>query len=72
MSSKRLKQILAWVGIVILVGMYLLTLVSSLFHTTFATQLFYASLYATFFVPVVLYVGMLVVNYLKRDDDDSE
>ncbi|KIR03333.1 hypothetical protein P261_02148 [Lachnospiraceae bacterium TWA4] len=70
MSKKTLKRILAWIGIALLVGMYVLTLISSLFHSPFATQLFYASLYATFVVPVILYVGISAVNYLKKDDSD--
>ena len=70
MSNKKLKQILAWIGIAFLVGLYLLTFISSLFHSKFATQLFYASLYATFFVPVVLYGCMMIIKYLKGDDSD--
>ena len=70
MSSKKLKQVLAWIGIVLLVGLYVLTFISSLFHSKFATELFYASLYATFIVPVVLYGCMMIIKYLKGDDSD--
>ena len=53
------KRILAMAGIVILVLLYVVTLISALIGTEFARSLFYASLFSTFFVPVMIWVFLL-------------
>ncbi len=64
--KQKLKQILAWAGIVLLVGMYLTTIICAVIGTPFADQLLRASIFATFLIPLLLYAIMLVAKLLKN------
>lgn len=66
---KKVRQICAWVGIVLLVGMYVTTLVASLLKTEYANGLFWASVYCTIVVPVLLYVFFWIY---KRKHPEGE
>ncbi len=65
--NKKTKQILAWIGIVILVGMYVCALVFSFMDSPMAQTLFRAAIAATFIVPVLLYAFLLVAKNQKPD-----
>lgn len=66
MVNKKLKQVLAIIGIVFLVGLYVMTFIFALLSSPNAANLFKASLYATVIIPVLLYAYMLIYNYLKK------
>lgn len=68
---KKLKRILAMLGVVLLVGLYLATAVSAIFVTPATKNLFLASLTATVMIPILLYVMMLIGRLLGRKRDDS-
>lgn len=68
---KKIKKVLAVIGVVLLVSIYIITLVSSLIDSPFAHSLFKASLFSTFAVPVFLYAVMLVYRLLKERNDNS-
>ena len=61
----KLKRILAWIGIILLAGMYILTLVFSLMHGEVAMDLFKASIFCTIIIPVLLYAYNMIYRYLK-------
>lgn len=70
-----LKQILAWIAIVLLVGMYVLTLVFSMIDSPLAQQMFHASLYCTVFIPVIAWVFLMTVRLVKgsgHEESDEE
>lgn len=70
---QKVKRILAWIGILVLGGLYLTTFVASIFQSEFSTNLFMASLYCTAIVPIMLYAYMLVYKVLKKkNSNDSE
>lgn len=70
---QKLKRILAWIGILVLGGLYLTTFVASIFQSEFSANLFMASLYCTAIVPIMLYGCMLVYKMLKKNNsNDSE
>jgi len=69
---KTMKRILAMIGIVILLGLYLLTFIASIFHTDFAHSLFMASFYSTVIVPVMLYVYMMIYKVFKKGKDSPK
>ena len=50
-----MKRILAWIGIILLVLLYLTTLIASLINSPFSRSLFYASVAMTIILPVLLY-----------------
>ena len=66
----KLKRIFAWIGIILLAGMYILTLVFSLMHGEVAMDLFKASIYCTIIIHVFLYAYTMVYRYLKGRGDD--
>jgi hypothetical protein len=68
-QMKHMKRILAIIGIVILVGLYIATLISAIFTSPASTGLFRASVFCTVAVPVMLYAYMLVYKLLKNKND---
>ncbi|MDY3918986.1 MAG: hypothetical protein SOZ59_08310 [Candidatus Limivivens sp.] len=70
---KKFRQIMAWIGIIFLAGMYILTLVFALMNNELADTLFRACVACTILVPVVLYACILVGRLSKKDEKkDSE
>jgi len=67
--KRKLKQILAGAGIVLLVGMYLTTIVCAIIDTPIAHDLLRASISATFVVPFLLYGIMLVAKLLEKNEE---
>lgn len=66
---KKLKQIAAVIGIVLIVSMYLVTLISAFFTTKYTNALFTASLFCTIAVPVFLYAFMLIYKLVHKKDE---
>ena len=67
------KRVLAWIGIILLAGMYLTDLILALVGSPIAKQWLMASLICTVAVPILLY-GFLVVSGKtgeKKDGPDS-
>ena len=77
---KKIRQILAIIMIVLLVGMYVLTFILSIADRTETMWLFKASLACTFLFPITLYAFSLAYKVTHNDDtanndsmnDDSE
>lgn len=67
-NKKRTKQIFAWIGIVVLAGMYLATFLLAFFHNPLAEALFRGALALTVLLPVLLYAMQLIFRLLNRDD----
>jgi len=62
---KKLRQILALAGVILLVGMYVLTLVFALMKNPAADRLLMAAVFCTIAVPVLLYAMILVARRLS-------
>ena len=60
---------MAWIGILLLVGMYISTLVFALMKSEAAQELFRASVTCTIIVPVVLYAAVLMGRLSKKDEE---
>ena len=69
---KKTRQILAIIGIVLLLSMYLACLILALTGKHQATTLFKAALGATVAVPIVLYAFMMLLKvfppFVKNED----
>lgn len=65
------KRILALTGIVLLVGIYLVSLVFALIDHPMKGSLMQASLYATVVIPVLIYAFLLIAKLLRKEDDDT-
>ena len=65
---KKLKQILAIVAIIIILGLYATTFVLAVLGNTISNTVFMASLYATVGVPCMLYVIFWLAKVLGKKE----
>lgn len=64
---KKARQIAAIIGIVLLVGMYVATLITALFASEYAHGMFMASLFSSLVVPVMIYMFMQFYKWTHKD-----
>ena len=69
---KKVKQILAIIGIVVLVGLNVSTIVCALSSSDNFMNLLLASIYATVIIPVLIWAYSFIYKLLKKDQDDEE
>ena len=62
-NLKKVKRILAIIGIVLLLGLYGATLITSFMASPAANALFIASLVCTGFIPVAIYIFILLLKF---------
>lgn len=65
-KSGKSKQIAAIIGIVLLVGMYIMTLVFALCRFPGADRLFMASLFSTILIPILIWVYIWIYGMVTR------
>lgn len=75
--NKKIQQILAILGVILLISLYAATLVFAIIDNPNSGNLFKASIYATIIVPVLLYTYIGVYKYTQKknegkDKDESE
>lgn len=66
---KKIKQILALIGVIILIGLYASTLFCALSSNENFMNLLMASIYATVIVPVLLWAYSFLYKLVKKDED---
>ncbi|MBP3701393.1 MAG: hypothetical protein J6I64_05860 [Lachnospiraceae bacterium] len=66
------KRILAILGIAVLIGIYLLSLIFALIDHPMKSSMMYASLYATVVIPVLVYAFLLIAKLLHKDENEDE
>lgn len=64
---KKVNQILAIIGIVLLVSLYVITLVLALTDDPNTMTVFRASLYCTFLIPVLIWAYTFIYKLLKNN-----
>ncbi|MBM6802973.1 hypothetical protein H6B07_09920 [Mediterraneibacter glycyrrhizinilyticus] len=69
---KKIKQILALIGAVLLVCMYAATLIFALIDSPAASGLFRASVAATILIPVLLYAFIMITRLLRDHNEDPK
>ena len=62
------RQVLAFVGIGLLVALYLITLIFALIQAPWAKNLLIISLVATFVIPVIIYIITMFYKLAHRDE----
>lgn len=72
MEMKKGKRVLAMIGVVILAGLYVATLISAILATPATDDFFKASLLATIIVPLLIYVYMLIYRLIFGKNKDIE
>lgn len=68
---KKVKQILAIIGIVFLVLLYLSTLICAIIDHTETMRLFQASIMATVIIPVLLWAYSFIYKLIKKNAKDQ-
>ena len=68
---KKVKQILAIIGIVFLVLLYLSTLICRIIDHTETMRLFQASILATVIIPVLLWAYSFIYKLIKKNAKDQ-
>lgn len=68
---KKGKRILALLGVIFLISLYLITLLSALFAKENLMQLLMASIYATFVIPVLFWAYSSIYKLLKKKNSDD-
>ena len=68
---KKVKQILAIIGIVFLVLLYLSTLICAIIDRTETMRLFQASVMATVIIPVLLWAYSFIYKLIKKNTKDQ-
>lgn len=69
---QRLRQILAIIGIILLVGMYVLTIFAAVFDNTKTMSYLTASIAATILVPFTLWLLNIMIQNQKKDQDEKK
>ena len=70
----KIKQIFAIIGIILLVGLYALTLIAAIFDPTATLKYLAAAVAATIIIPVLLWVLNMFFGITKKNgfDDSAE
>lgn len=69
---KKTKQVLAILGVVFLVSLYIITLICAFTDNSATMQVFMASLFATVVIPVLIWAYMLIYRLIKKNDPGQE
>ena len=72
MKKDRIKRILALVGVVILVLLYVLTLVTALLDVPNWRRFFLASIGLTIAIPILLWINIYLYDRWSKRDNSSE
>ncbi len=70
MKQKRVKQILAIIGLVIIAGLYITTLVLALIGSESTKQLFLVSIICTIVVPLIIYIFSWAFKLAKGNTEN--
>lgn len=67
----KTKRIIAWIAIILLVSMYLITLLLALFGANAYNSWFMVSLYLTLVIPVLAYISIHLYDKFHKDVDED-
>ena len=68
---KKVRQILAIIGIIILVGMYIATLVCALSGSKNFMSMLMASIYTSMVIPVLIWALTFLYKLFNKDNSDT-
>ncbi len=68
---KKAKQILALVGVILLVALYGLTIVAALFDPTKTLRYLSAAVAATILIPVTLWLLQMMIRAFHKEKEDG-
>lgn len=68
---KKTRQILAIIGIILLVGMYISTIICALSANENFMSMLMASLYASFVIPVLIWAYTFIYKLIKKNENSE-
>ena len=69
--NTKVKRIMAVIGIIILVGLYITTLILAIFGNEHTNSWFMACIAATVIIPIMIWVYSWLYKLLKKDVADA-
>lgn len=69
---KKVKQILALIGVVVLIGLYVSTIFCAVSSSENFMNLLMASIYATVIIPVLLWAYSFIYKLTRKDKDEKK
>ena len=69
---KKVKQILAILGIVVLLSLYVITLVCAIVDNSNTMRMFQASIVASFIIPVLIWAYSFVYKMVRKNHEQKE
>lgn len=69
---KKIKRVAAIIGIVIILGMYAVVFISSLYGTEYSQALFMAALFTTIAVPMVIYILLVFIRIAMKNKQKED
>ena len=69
---KKVKQLLAILGIVILLSLYVITLICAIVDNSNTMRMFQASIVASFIIPVLIWAYGFIYKLIKKPSKDLE
>ncbi len=70
--NKNLKRVLAIIGLAVIAGLYLTTLILALSGNENTHGLFMASIFATIMVPLIMYILSWIFNLVKKQAAETK
>ncbi|MEG0805096.1 MAG: hypothetical protein RR364_00785 [Lachnospiraceae bacterium] len=64
---KKTKQVMAIIGIILLVSLYVATLVLAITSNPNSMNLFKASIFSTIVIPVLIWIYTFIYKLIKKD-----
>lgn len=69
---KKSKQIIAIIGILLLIALYLITLIAAIFTTPTAASFFKICIFSAMVVPIILYLFISVFHIFDKKDKSNK
>ncbi len=66
---QKVRRILAWIGIIALGGLYLITFLLAIFDHSATATMFRVAFACTFVIPIMLYAYMLVYKWTHKNNN---
>ena len=68
----KTKRVLALIGVILLVGCYISTLVAALIGSKATEGLFMASLFCSIGLPIILYGYLIIIKFFKHRSEQDK
>lgn len=62
----KMKRILAFIGVILLLGLYIATLITAILIPKISSVFFKISVFSTIVIPIMLYAYILIYRVLKE------